>query len=76
MTLSFGALRGGAGYSAANNACHRLDCQTWSGSEFIQRTFLLETLLGVTRPLVVYELIVRAEALRCSGRKSARFKNI
>ena len=37
-------------------ACHCRDCQTWSGSAFSQQTFLPESALQVSGPLVVYEL--------------------
>ena len=37
-------------------ACHCRDCQTWSGSAFSQQTFLPETALSVTGPVVIYEL--------------------
>ena len=40
----------------ATYACHCRDCQTWSGSAFSQQTFLAETSLSVTGPVVVYEL--------------------
>ena len=36
-------------------ACHCLDCQTWSGSAFSQQTFVPQSALTVTGPLVVYE---------------------
>ena len=38
-------------------ACHCLDCQTWSGSAFSQQTFVPETALTVTGPLVIYEFV-------------------
>lgn len=36
-------------------ACHCRDCQTWTGSAFSQQTFLPESALSVTGPVVLYE---------------------
>ena len=59
-------------------ACHCLDCQTWSGSAFSQQTFLPETALAVTGPVVVYEFTTpsgRTSTQRMCGVCHARIYN-